>query len=329
MSWFRSLLLTFGPMGLIGMCYVAAAPTPGPFETWGIMPAGRPAALPPRPDHAELEQACDDWARDVVQDIPESWAVISRSPFVLMGDLSDNELHDLWRRTVAPTARALSVGYFDRLPQQPILLVVLSSDESYRAALTFLGHSGRHEYAGLYDREERRLVFNLSTGEGTLAHELTHALAHADFPEMPEWFDEGLASLHEECQFSDDGLRLVGLANWRGEALRQAYQRQQLPTLTQFVNHRFGSRGRTALEYAYARYLCLYLQERQVLEAFYRKCRANAELDPTGGWSLFEVLGTNDPDRADREFRRWLRKELNLKLVEPTANHSGITLSRR
>jgi hypothetical protein len=311
-SWLRSLMLTFGPMGLIGMCYVAAAPDQGRRDPWSLRTEGRSSVLAPRPDKARLQQTCEDWAEALVEDVPDTWTLLPRSPFVLAGDLPEAELRELWRSTIAPTTRALSVGYFDHLPDEPILLVILSGDESYKAALRFLGHSGKHEYAGLYDRDERRLVLNLSTGEGTLAHELTHALAHADFPDMPEWFDEGLASLHEECQFSDDGLRLVGLGNWRGEALRETVERNRLPSMADFVNHHFGSRGRTAREYAYARYLCLYLQERQLLGLFYRKCRENAAVDPTGGWSLLETLGTSDVDTADRDFRRWLRKELKI-----------------
>jgi len=311
-SWLRSLLLTFGPMGLIGMCYVAAAPENSRLDGWSNLPTGRNSTLAPRPDRARLQQTCDDWAEALALEVPESWSLLPRSPFVLAGDLPESDLRELWRTTLAPTARALSVSYFDQQPQQPILLVVMSDDDSYKAALKFLGHSGKSEYAGLYDRDERRLVLNFSTGEGTLAHELTHALAHADFPEMPEWFDEGLASLHEECQFSEDGLRLIGLRNWRGEALKEHLERNRLPSIADFVNHRFGSRGRTAREYAYARYLCLYLQERQLLGVFYRKCRANAGIDPTGGWSLLETLGTNDVERADSDFCRWLRNELKI-----------------
>ncbi|MDZ4685642.1 MAG: hypothetical protein SH850_11305 [Planctomycetaceae bacterium] len=323
MSWLRSLLLTFGPMGLIGVCFVTAAPNSGRLDPWSTLPAGRSASvLPPRPDRARLQETCEDWAAELALDVPETWTLLPRSPFVLAGDLPEAELRELWRGTIASTARALAVGYFDRQPEEPILLVVMSTDESYRAALKFLGHSGKSEYAGLYDRDERRLVLNLSTGEGTLAHELTHALAHADFPEMPEWFDEGLASLHEECQFSDDGLRLVGLGNWRGESLKDALSRQRLPSITEFVNHRFGDGGRTAREYAYARYLCLYLQERQLLGVFYRKCRENVAVDPSGGWSLMETLGTNDVDKVDREFRRWLRKELKVSESTDSAKKS-------
>ncbi|HUQ72715.1 MAG TPA: hypothetical protein VM165_24525 [Planctomycetaceae bacterium] len=327
MGWLRSLLLTFGPVGLIGACFVTAAPHSNRLDPWSALPAGRSSSvLPPRPDRAQLQETCEAWASELAFDVPENWTLLPRSPFVLAGDLPEPELRELWRGTIAPTARALAVGYFDRQPEEPILLVVMSTDESYRAALKFLGHSGRSEYAGLYDRDERRLVLNLSTGEGTLAHELTHALAHADFPEMPEWFDEGLASLHEECQFSDDGLRLVGLGNWRGESLRDSLSRQRLPSITEFVNHRFGDRGRTAREYAYARYLCLYLQERQLLGIFYRKCRENVAVDPSGGWSLMEALGTNDVDKVDREFRRWLRKEL--KVSEPTNTAKKAALQR-
>ena len=58
--------------------------------------------------------------------------------------------------------------------------------------------------------------------EADLRHECTHALLHAALPYVPLWLDEGLASLYEECEFSADELRLVGLENWRGAALRGA-----------------------------------------------------------------------------------------------------------
>jgi hypothetical protein len=43
-----------------------------------------------------------------------------------------------------------------------------------------------------------------------------------------------------------------------------------------------------------------------LLGAYYRKCRTNVALDPTGGWSLAAVLGRDDIAACDAEFRAWL-----------------------
>jgi hypothetical protein len=291
-----------GPMLLIGLCYWVAAPATG-----STLRARLAVQLPPQPaPAADLAAACAVTLRHYESLLPQDWTFVSRPPFVLGGDLSAKDLDAIYRDTMAPTARALGICYFDRSPTEPITVLLLSSDESYREGTERLGHGGREEYSGIYVREQRRLVLNLATGPGTVAHELTHALAHVDFPELPEWFDEGLASLHEECEFSDDGLRLIGSPNWRGPLLRQALSTQRLPGLADLVTKPFGRSASAPLDYAQARYVCLFLQERQLLGAFYRKCRANHAVDPTGGWSLAAVLGHADIGQVDAEFQAWL-----------------------
>jgi len=294
----RWLALGIGPCLLIGLSFLVAAPATS---------ERRSPALPPLPTpDGNLVQACQVVADQYVEVLPSHWRTLVRPPYVLAGDLSDAELDAVYRNTIAPTARALAVNYFDRSPTEPIAVLLLSSPESYQHCTTLLGHGDREEYAGIYVRAERRLVLNVSTGEGTVAHELTHALAHVDFPDMPEWFDEGLASLHEECEFSDDGLRLIGSPNWRGKLLQQSLAAKQLPPLAELLTKRFGRGAGGPLDYAQARYLCLFLQERQLLGAFYRKCRANIAVDPTGGWSLAAVLGQDTIDGVDTGFRAWL-----------------------
>lgn len=297
----RWLTLGVGPMLLVGLCYFVAGPKTGSSSSREI------ASLPPRLSQDDgLAAACQRAAEHYRTLLPRDWNYVVRPPYLLGGDLPASDLEDVYRHTLAPTARALGVEYFDRSPTEPIAILLLSSDDSYRRCTEFLGHGDRDEYAGIYVRAERRLVLNYSTGAGTVAHELTHALAHVDFPEMPQWFDEGLASLHEECQFSDDGLRLIGSPNWRGNLLRQASDAHRLPSLEEFVTKRFGASANAPLDYAQARYLCLFLQERRLLGPFYRKCRANVAVDPTGGWSLAAVLGHDDIDAVDAEFRAWL-----------------------
>jgi hypothetical protein len=61
-----------------------------------------------------------------------------------------------------------------------------------------------------------------------------------------------------------------------------------------------------AVHYAHARYFCLYLQSRNLLEPFYRKFRYTAEYDPTGIKALREVLQLDSMEKVDRDFRNWL-----------------------
>lgn len=297
---FRSWILMGGPIGLIGLCYAIA----GPAGTEPLRPTPRLAPLPA--DHP-LEEACGHLLHEYAAILPDGWNLLARPPFVLASDVSVEELRRIDAEIIIPTARALQIDYFDVVPTVPITVVLASSEAEFEECATRFGHRGHAEYAGLYSREDRRLLLNLATGEGTIAHELTHALAHLDFPEMPEWFDEGLASLHEDSEFSSDGLTLVGRANWRTHLLRQEADGGRLPPLEEFVQAPFNG-PRAAQHYAIARGLCQYLQERGRLGAFYRKCRAQHAIDPTGGWSLAAVLGCSDLRRVDAEFQRWAHR---------------------
>ncbi len=296
-------VLLFGPIALIGICYAVAAP--GSHDP--IQGLTQRAMLPPLPSDAPFQQRCAALADDTRQLLPEDWTVVVAVPYVLGSDAPAEEI-ERWRRNIViPTTRALQVDYFDTSPSEPITILIATTDAAYEECVTRLGHQGRKEYAGIYSRPDRRLVLNLSTGEGTLAHELTHALAHVDFPEMPEWFDEGLASLHEDSEFSEDGLQLIGLPNWRGELLRERFQQGTLPPLENFVTGDF-SGPHAAMNYAIARSLCLFLQQRGRLSAFYRKSRGNHEIDPTAGWSLAAVLGHDDLSGVEAEFHAWIQK---------------------
>lgn len=300
-----SRVLAFGPVCLIGLCYAIAAPG---GSNDGHAPATR-AQLPPLPSDAPLRQRCDSVLHTLVATLPEHWTVTVAAPYVLGTNASADEI-DRWRQEIIlPTARALQVDYFDAAPSEPIAILIATTDTDYEECAARLGHRGRSEYAGIYSRVDRRLILNVSTGEGTLAHELTHALAHVDFPAMPEWFDEGLASLHEDSEFSDDGLQLVGLDNWRGDLLRERHQQRQLPPLENLMTGEF-SGSHAALNYAMARSLCLFLQQRGRLSAFYRKSRANVAIDPTAGWSLAAVLGHNDLRGVEAEFHTWIEKSI-------------------
>ena len=301
MTLLRGQLLTTGPIAIIAMCYAIAAPDRAdPLERWN-------------PDVAIVDSAgglkgqCQSKWEDLKSRLPHDWNFLVCPPFVMAGDCSQRVLERYYVETVGPTSRALSIQFFDTEPAWPVVLVLCSSDHSYRECNRLLGERDRREYAGIYSRSEHRLIVNVSTGEGTLAHELTHALSHADFPTLPEWLDEGLASLFEECEFSRDGQRLIGLENWRGAAIRQAANSRTLRSISELINEQFAVADAT-LDYAQARYLCLYLQEKQLLEPFYRKCRSRSKNDRNGHEVLQSLFGGRDIKDIDDDFQAWLKR---------------------
>lgn len=298
----RGQILTTGPLALIAICYAIAGPTSG--TTQGVV-----ALLPDdvRVSPATRQAAdCKQTAEHLSQKLPADWTVLISEPYVLAGDCGQDQLTKFFRDTISPTAQALSIQYFDNHPTWPITIILCSCDESYRECHRSLHERDRSEYAGIYSRTEHRIIVNIATGEGTLAHELTHALAHADFPDLPEWLDEGLASLYEECEFSPDGTRLIGVANWRGAALHGVLQRGELQSIADLATEQFAAEN-APVDYAQARYFCLYLQKRNLLEPFYRKCRSQSKADRTGLHALTECLNGGNVQSIDTQFQSWLR----------------------
>lgn len=301
----RSWVLTMGPVLLVATCYAIAAPSHRSIDLANAtMDSERIIVESTLAEPLDLQ--CDSTAKLLRSGLKSSWNVVIHEPFVLASDLTHDELEQLFQENILPTVHALAYEYFTARPNHPITILLCSSDEQFRACNLELDHQERSQYSGIYSRRHRRVVVNTASGEGTLAHELTHALAHIDFPTMPEWFDEGLASLHEECEFSQDGLRLVGNQNWRRQVALEALHRGDLRLLQDVTSKRFGSSERAHVDYAHVRSLCLYLQERGLLERFYRTCKLNSAVDPTGIRSLCLVAAAVDPQTFDDAFRAWL-----------------------
>lgn len=310
MSAQRILLLLLGPFVIVAGCYWLTMPDRDRRLAAAVEsvaePHGPASGSPSAKEEPALEMACELAAAQVGPKLAAGCRVLIRPPFVLAGDLPASALQAHYEQTILPTARALSTCYFDHPPDAPVTILMFASDRSYQAHAARLDGRRQAAYYGYYLKSDRRAVLNASTGSGTLAHELTHALAHFDFPEMPEWFDEGLASLHEESAFSDDQLRLLGRSNWRISYLVQAIRNDRLRPLEALCSGQTRRGEEEAVDYAHARYLCLYLQRRHLLGPFYRKFRTNVATDPTGLDSLCEVLQVDSPEEIDRDFRRWV-----------------------
>lgn len=275
---------------------------------------------PPQPepiDHARLAKRTALAAEHWRQRLGEEGAVFTASPFVVAGDLSPAELAGWHARAILPAAEALQRDYFRHAPSAPVVVLLFAGERSYEHYCRELfGESGVSIY-GYYKPDQRLLVLNIETGGGTLVHELTHALVDFDHPDAPAWFNEGLASLHEQSRFvaTTRGVAIEGLDNWRLRVLRKALDEGRLRSLRSLVADGDFRRGDVGLNYAHARYFCLYLQERGLLAALYQRMRDDPGPDPLGAAAVARTLSLSgaaadpaDADwaRFDAEFRAWL-----------------------
>jgi hypothetical protein len=315
----RLLILLLGPLPIVGSSWVVSAwfkseprtvamrnsVLPGQFGEWALRSVAPAMPLDPSGLVArECQRRADLWTGQLGAEC----TILVRTPFVIAGDFSEEELHQLYEQTMLPAIQAMHRLYFDVEPSEPVSVLLFRGEASYEHYCERLfGERGISIY-GYYKPKLRTLVLNLETGKGTLLHELTHALADFDFPNMPDWLNEGLASLHEQSRFRDsgEGPWIEGLVNWRLKGLQEVAQAGQLGSLRellekpQFRGHSEGT------NYAQARFFCMYMQERGLLDRFYRQFRDRYSDDPRGMRAFAEVFPGTDLEQLDRDFTRWM-----------------------
>jgi hypothetical protein len=258
-------------------------------------------------DHA-LTRECAQTEARLEKELGPECRVCVCWPFVLAGDLDHKELETWHDGTIAPAVRAMQARYFKTPPDRPVTVLLFRSEQSYNHYCRKLFGDSEISVYGYYKPNLRTLVLNVATGSGTLLHELTHALMDFDFPEAPDWLNEGLASMHEQCRFRTDaeGPWIEGLVNWRLEGLQEVIRQGRLRSLQALVEERDFRRRLVGTNYAQARYFCLYMQSKGVLETFFRAFRNHRAADPNGATTLLEVFPDMTWGELDRDFQRWV-----------------------
>ncbi len=254
----------------------------------------------------------EEHARERREAFGPEFTVMVVPPFVVIGDGPREWVEADANEVVRVAAALLKRRFFDRDPAAIIDVLMLQSESSYDARAGSLWSPPSTPY-GFYSPCDRAIYVNMSRGNGTLVHEMVHALMEATFPACPTWFNEGLASLYEHTDLSTGDLR--GRVNWRLPGLQKAIKRRAtipLDALLSTSRGDFYDSERSGLNYAMARYLCFYLQEKGLLEVFFHKFVADQEKDPTGVETLRRVLGEKDLSAFQR---RW--EEEMLALVYP------------
>jgi hypothetical protein len=324
LSRLRWLILIIGPLPIVGSSWALSAwfkPEPSVAvvrnDVWtgpliGLFSADggrrRPAEEGEEEERPDLDRACRHSAARLKEQLGPQCGVIVLSPLVIGGDLGREELADWHTSTIRPAMRAMQGRYFRTAPTQPITVLLFRGEQSYnRHAQLLFGESGISIY-GYYKPNVRTLLLNLETGTGTLLHELTHALMDFDFPDAPDWLNEGLASLHEQCRFrgGDGEPWLEGLVNWRLDGLQEVIRQGRLRPLAALFEDA-GFRGPLeGTNYAQARYFCLYLQRQGLLEKLYRSFRDDHAGDARGLTSIGRLIPDANWQKLDQDFQRWV-----------------------
>jgi hypothetical protein len=226
-------------------------------------------------------------------------------PFVVAGDGTPEDL-ERSSGTVRWAADKLEQDFFAKRPTKILDVFLFATEDSYeRGVLALTGRAPSTPY-GFYSRAHGGMFMNISTGGGTLVHEIVHPYVEADFPAAPPWLNEGLGSLFE--QSSERGGRIVGLTNWRLAGLQRAIANDALRSfreLTRLAPGQFYGDA-SGKNYAQSRYLLYYLQERGLLRDFYRAFRMEHGKDPTGYATLVRILGERDMDGFQRRWERYV-----------------------
>jgi len=224
--------------------------------------------------------------------------------FVAASDAPARSFKRICEHTLGGCYDAYQKQFFKTKPKDVYRVYLFKDAESYRLNAAKLFGRAPDTPFGYYSHHQRALVMNIGTGTGTLVHEMFHALVEPDFPDIPLWANEGIASLFEQCRVTEDGL--VGLVNWRLPALQRAIRAGKLPPLRKIMtmsDAEFRQSGGTG--YAAARYFMMYLQEKGVLEKFYKTFRDGFKDDPTGVRFAEELLGEK-LEEVEPVWRKWV-----------------------
>ena len=251
-----------------------------------------------------------DFIRHVEQlkkKLPSSdFTVVIQPPFVVIGDEPADVVKGHSEHTVKWAVDKLKQDFFAKDPKEILDIWLFKDAASYgRNTLVLFGEELTTPY-GYYSSAHKALIMNISTGGGTLVHEIVHPFIEANFPACPPWLNEGLGSLYEQSGEVDGHIH--GYTNWRLPGLQTAIRAGKVPkfkTLTALDARAFYNEDK-GTNYAQARYLCYYLQQRGLLVKFYREFYVHQKEDPTGYQSLRKILGVADMNAFKHQWEKYI-----------------------
>ncbi|MBN2717994.1 MAG: C39 family peptidase [Deltaproteobacteria bacterium] len=240
------------------------------------------------------------------EQVPPHFIMMVEKPFVIVSDCPADEVADYAARIVNQVVTLLKKDFFLQDPGDIIDIWLLRDQKSYRRyARQQFGITPETPY-GFYSPAHHSLILDISTGGGTLVHEMVHPFVAANFKGCPVWFNEALASLYERPTQVQG--HLYGLLNWRLGALQEAITKQKALSVEQlfalddadFYNDASG------IPYAQSKYIAFYLQQQGLLVDYYHAFYENRKTDPTGLKTLVSLLNIDDLAQFEKGWQQWI-----------------------
>ena len=244
--------------------------------------------------------------RSLKAKVPAGFTIVIEKPFVVIGDEPGAILRRRAEGTVRWAVERLKAEYFDKDPDRILDIWLFKDNDSYRKHTKGIFNDNPSTPYGYYSSQAGALIMNIATGGGTLVHEIVHPFVASNFAACPSWFNEGLGSLYE--QSGERNGRIVGNTNWRLAGLQKAIRAGKLPafeTLCSTTTRQFYYSD-SGTNYAQARYLLYYLQEKGLLQRYYKAFFADQKNDPTGYKTLQKTLGEADMAAFQKRWEAWV-----------------------
>jgi len=232
----------------------------------------------------------------------QGFTVVIEAPFVVIGDEAPQTVRNRSTGFLRWVVTLLEKDYFTKRPDKIIEVWLFRNEATYRKGAKKFFNDDPSTPFGYYSPEAEALVMNIGPGAGTLSHELVHPYMEANFPNVPAWFNEGLASLYEQPRERNG--HMWGTTNWRLPGLHKMIKNKSLPSIKSMLSTKRDEFYDAPYDsYAYARFLVQYLQDTGKLHDFYKKFLADTK-DKTGVTALEAVLG-QDLETFEPIFKKW------------------------
>ena len=249
----------------------------------------------------------DKHIADLKKRLPSNdFSIIIQPPFVVVGDEPESVLKQRAEGTIKWAVDKLKQDFFTLDPEEILDIWLFKDADSYKKHARLLFNDTPSTPYGYYSRAHKALIMNISTGGGTLVHEIVHPFVEANFPAAPPWLNEGLGSLYEQCG-EEDG-HIYGYVNWRLPGLQRAIKAGEVGSFKDLMamdTNAFYSDSR-GVNYAQSRYLCYYLQQKGLLFSFYKQFHARQKTDPTGYNTLQSILRERDMAVFQRKWEKYV-----------------------
>ena len=284
-----------------------------------ISPAPVVAATPVVAPETSADTDLDRHIVELKKRLPSSdFSIVIESPFVVVGDEPESVVKQRAEGTIKWAVEKLKQDYFTQDPKEILDIWLFKDADSYKKHARLLFNDNPSTPYGYYSRAHKALIMNISTGGGTLVHEIVHPFVEANFPAAPPWLNEGLGSLYEQCG-EEDG-HIHGYVNWRLPGLQRAIKAGEVGSFKDLMamdTNAFYSDSR-GVNYAQSRYLLYYLQQKGLLFSFYKQFHARQKTDPTGYKTLQSLLRERDMALFQRKWEKFvtnLNEEFSLRLA--------------